>query len=71
MNDFQVMALLGAIVTAIVFLIVVVVYNFIFVLKLAAVITLIGIVVLGIYAIFAGIGYIVHLLLNLFSRKGK
>ncbi|ALO79666.1 hypothetical protein HOBO_258 [Bacillus phage Hobo] len=71
MNDFQVMALLGAIVTAIVFLIVVVVYNFIFVLKLAAVITLIGIVVLGIYAIFAGIGYTVHLLLNLFSRKGK
>lgn len=71
MNDFQVMALLGAIVTAIVFLIVVVVYNFIFVLRLAAVITLIGIVVLGIYAVFAGIGYIVHLLLNLFSRKGK
>ena len=71
MNDFQVMALLGAIVTAIVFLIVVVVYNFIFMLKLAAVITFIGIVVLGIYAIFAGIGYIVHLLINLFSRKGK
>jgi len=71
MNDFQVMALLGAIVTAIVFLIVVVVYNFIFILKLAAVITLIGIVVLGIYAVFAGIGYIVHLLINLFSRKGK
>ncbi|AFQ96370.1 putative membrane protein [Bacillus phage vB_BceM_Bc431v3] len=71
MNDFQVMALLGAIVTAIVFLIVVVVYNFIFMLKLAAVITFIGIVVLGIYAVFAGIGYIVHLLINLFSRKGK
>jgi len=71
MNDFQVMALLGAIVTAIVFLIVLVVYNFVFMLKLAAVITFIGIVVLGIYAIFAGIGYIVHLLINLFSRKGK
>jgi len=71
MNDFQVMALLGAIVTAIVFLIVLVVYNFVFMLKLAAVITFIGIVVLGIYAVFAGIGYIVHLLINLFSRKGK
>lgn len=71
MNDFQVFALLGAIVTAIVFLIVVVVYNFVFMLKLAAVITLIGILVLGLYALFAGIGYIVHLLINLFSRKGK
>ncbi|BEU14728.1 putative membrane protein [Bacillus phage CM1] len=71
MNDFQVFALLGAIVTAIVFLIVVVVYNFVFMLKLAAVITLIGILVLGLYALFAGIGYIVHLIINLFGRKGK
>ncbi|AHN66483.1 membrane protein [Bacillus phage Bcp1] len=71
MNDFQVFALLGAVVTAIVFLIVLVVYNFVFMLKLPAVITFIGIVVLGIYAIFAGIGYIVHLLINLFSRKEK
>ncbi|WQZ49338.1 hypothetical protein Z3_22 [Bacillus phage Z3] len=71
MNDFQVFALLGAIVTAVVFLIVVVVYNFVFMLKLAAVITLIGILVLGLYALFAGIGYIVHLIINLFGRKGK
>ncbi|AUM59009.1 hypothetical protein BCP01_208 [Bacillus phage BCP01] len=71
MNDFQVFALLGAIVTAVVFLIVVVVYNFVFMLKLAAVITLIGILVLGLYALFAGIGYIAHLIINLFGRKGK
>lgn len=71
MNDFQVFALLGAIVTAIVFLIVVIVYNFVFMLKLAAVITLIGVLVLGLYALFAGIGYIVHLILNLFGRWEK
>lgn len=71
MNDFQVFALLGAIVTTIVFLIILVIQSFTFLLKLVAVLLFIGIIVLGLYALFAGIGYIVHLLVNLFSRKGK
>lgn len=71
MNDFHVFALMGAIVVTVFILVVLVIQSFTFLLKLAAVILFIGLVVLGIYGIFVGIGYIVHLLINLFSRKGK
>lgn len=71
MNDFHVFALMGAIVVTIVLLIVLVIQSFTFLLKLVAVILFVGLIVLGLYALFVGIGYIVHLLINLFSRKGK
>lgn len=71
MNDFHVFALMGAIVVTIVFLIILVIQSFTFLLKLAAVLLFIGIIVLGLYALFVGIGYIVHLIINLFGREGK